>query len=318
MLRFLVIVVLMAACHAQKSTLLVLNKADNELAFVDPESLRILGKVPTGVGPHEIAVSADGKTAYVANYGNQQPGNSLSIIDIGRRAAIRKVDLGPLLRPHGIFEHAGNIYFTAEGSRAVARYNLAKEKVDWSMGTGQAITHMLVVSGDRIYTSNIAAGTVTFIDTKQAAGSAGMQHIAIGKGPEGMDLSPDGKTLWVATREDGNLHLIDTATNTLKKSFPVGNFPIRVKVTPDGKRVLVSNAAGGDVAILDAETQQEIKRIAIGDQPVGILITPDGKWAFVAASESGKVIRLDLTKLALAGQFQPGNAPDGLGWSTIR
>src|SRR5581483_8708460 len=56
--------------------LLVLNKAEATLAIVDPAAMKVIGKVPTGTGPHEVAVSADGKLAFVANYGAQQPGNT--------------------------------------------------------------------------------------------------------------------------------------------------------------------------------------------------------------------------------------------------
>ena len=55
--------------HLLLATLLVLNKADANLAFVDPAKLEVLAKVPTGEGPHEVDVTADGKTAIVANYG---------------------------------------------------------------------------------------------------------------------------------------------------------------------------------------------------------------------------------------------------------
>jgi YVTN family beta-propeller protein len=299
-------------------TLLILNKADNEVAFVDPVSLKVLGKTTTGVGPHEVAVSADGKTAYVANYGNQQPGNSLSIIDVPSRKELRKVDLGPLYRPHGIIEIGGNIYFTAEGSRVVARYNPSTDKVDWISGTGQSITHMIVGAKDKLYTSAIAEGTITYIDSRNQVPPQAMKHLAVGKGPEGIDISPDGAAVWVATREDGNVHIIDTATNTVNKTMPAGQFPIRVKFTPDGKRVLISNAQGGDLAVFDASTHQVIKRITMGEQPIGILISPDGKWAFIAASASHKVLRVDLEKLELAGEIKPGNVPDGLGWSALR
>src|SRR5688500_10277405 len=67
---------------ASTAALLVLNKVENTLAIIDPTSLTVLGRVPTGVGPHEVITSADGRLAYVANYGTQQVlGNSISIID---------------------------------------------------------------------------------------------------------------------------------------------------------------------------------------------------------------------------------------------
>jgi DNA-binding beta-propeller fold protein YncE len=81
----LLVTVLSSTAAAQGPRLVVLNKEDATLVTVDPASGKILGTVPTGEGPHEVAVSADGKTAFVGNYGGASgPGNTISIIDLGR------------------------------------------------------------------------------------------------------------------------------------------------------------------------------------------------------------------------------------------
>ena len=100
--------------------LLVLNKDDNTLVIVDPSSSKILGTAPTGDAPHEVAASDDGRFAYVSNYGPfqpDQPGNSLSVIDLATRKETR-VDLGALRRPHGIEYGGGKVFFTAELNKA--------------------------------------------------------------------------------------------------------------------------------------------------------------------------------------------------------
>jgi YVTN family beta-propeller protein len=73
---FLAIIALTAAdsITAQKPVLVVLNKNEASLTIIDPETMKVTGKVPTGDGPHEVVLSTDGKTAYVANYGAQVPG----------------------------------------------------------------------------------------------------------------------------------------------------------------------------------------------------------------------------------------------------
>jgi YVTN family beta-propeller protein len=128
MRRILMLAALVSALGANAAaqgaaTLVVLNKSDNTVSFVDPQTLKVLGTAPTGNGPHEAAASADGKRIYVANYGDQKPGSSLSIIDAGERKELTRFELPGLVRPHGIVEAGGNIYFTAEGSAAVARFN---------------------------------------------------------------------------------------------------------------------------------------------------------------------------------------------------
>lgn len=92
---------------ATNSALLILNKAENTLSIVDAVTLRVLGKVPTGEGPHEVVASSDGRIAYVANYGTQQKvGNSISIIDILARKEIKRLKVegapvGILVAPDG-------------------------------------------------------------------------------------------------------------------------------------------------------------------------------------------------------------------------
>ena len=85
---------LAAGCPAQtaKPVLVALNKVEGSLAIVDPTTMKLIAKVPTGDNPHEVILSSDGKTAFVTNYGAQTPGNSLSVIDIATAKELRRVD----------------------------------------------------------------------------------------------------------------------------------------------------------------------------------------------------------------------------------
>ncbi len=299
------------------SVLLILNKNEATLVMVDGKTLEIIAKIPTGDFPHEVITSADGKTAYVANYGAQQPNNSLSIIDLVNRKEVKRVDLGGLWRPHGIVEADGKIYFTSEMSRTVGRYNPEKGAVDWVMGTGQSATHMLIITPDRskIFTANIASDTVTAINIGGNASPNNITQIAVGKQPEAIDISPDGKELWVGQNGDGAVSVIDIATNKVKETFKVGKVPIRLKFTPDGNRVLISDATAGEFVVVDVKTRKEIKRVSVGGTPVGIQIQPDGKRAFVALTQADLVKVFDLEKMEFTGEIKPGKTPDGMTWT---
>ncbi|HEX8723538.1 MAG TPA: cytochrome D1 domain-containing protein [Pyrinomonadaceae bacterium] len=302
-----------------KPTLLVLNKAENTLALVDPATMQVVARVPTGEGPHEVVVSADGRTAYVSNYGAEKPGNSLSVIDLAARKEVRRVDLGPLWRPHGLAERAGKVYFTAEVSRVVARYDPAADRVDWLAGTGQNVTHMLVFHPTRavIYTANILSDTVSVLELdrpQQPGPPPRITHVAVGREPEGIDVSPDGRELWVAHRGDGGVSVIDTETLKVKETVKPGGQPIRVKFTGDGKHVLISSPSTGDLVVFDAATRKELKRFPVGEAAVGIVVSRDSRRAYVASMATGKVTAVDLETMTLAGSVQTGQAPDGLAW----
>lgn len=326
-----------APAAASASYLLVLNKAEGSVTIIDPSKMEAVGRVAVGEGPHEVVTSADGRTAYVSNYGGQKPGNSLSVIDLAARKETKRVDLGALWRPHGLVEREGKIYFTAEVSRAVARYDPASDKVDWVMGLGEKGTHMLVFHPTQktIYTANIGSGTASVIELdkpSQPGPPPRVTHVAVGKQPEAIDISPDGKEVWVGHNADGGVSIIDTETSKVKETIQVGGMPIRVKFTPDGKRVLVSSPPTGELTILDAATRKELKRIKVGtppseasptgQMPIGILVAPDSRSAFVALTvvvdgkpAAGKVARINLESMEVAGSVETGQGPDGLGWA---
>jgi hypothetical protein len=126
-----------------KPALVVLNKDASELAIVDPGTLKVVGRVPTGPIPHEVAVSEDGKIAVATNYGEHQNGTTLSVIDLDAQKEIHRVELKDLVGPHGILFFDGKAWFTAEGSKKIARYDPVTNRVDWEHEIGENRTHML-------------------------------------------------------------------------------------------------------------------------------------------------------------------------------
>src|SRR5690242_14646151 len=188
-----------AAAETPSPALLVLNKEEATLAIVDPATQKVAGRVPTGEGPHEVAASSDGKLAFVGNYGSgQNPGRTISVIDLVAQKELRRFDLGPLRRPHGITFADGKVYFTAEVNKLIGRYDPAANQVDWLLGTGQNSTHMVLVSkdGSRIFTANIGSDSISVLERGSNPMNWNQTVIAVGKGPEAIDISPDGKEIW--------------------------------------------------------------------------------------------------------------------------
>jgi DNA-binding beta-propeller fold protein YncE len=305
-----------SAADLPNPALIVLVKGANELAIVEPTTLKIIARVATGEGPHEVALSPDDKTAFVSNYGARTPGNSISVIDLATQRETKRVDLGPVRRPHGMEESGGKVYFTAEVNRLVGRYDPQSGTVDWLMGTGQTGTHMLVVTGDasKIFTSNIGSDSLTMF-VRGANGNWNATAIPVGKGPEGIALSPDGKEVWSAHSRDGGVSIIDATSGKVVQTLSVmTKRSNRVRFTPDGKRVLISDLAGGEVLVFDAASRQVLKHIQLPGQPEGILITPDGARAFVGLGNANAVAVVDLKTMTMTGKIDTGAETDGLAW----
>lgn len=299
------------AAETPALTLLVGNKDENSLAFVDPATGKVLGRVATGEGPHEVAASADGKLAFVANYGTgQSPGSTISVIDAVNMKEVRKVNLGPMRRPHGLAVADGKLYFTVEANRIVGRYDWSADRIDWAMGTGQNTTHMVVVSKDgTVFTANIGSDTITIIDRTSATA------VPVGKGPEAIDLSPDGKELWTGHSRDGGVSIIDVASKKVIATMSLGTKRSnRLKFTPDGKHVLISDLQGNDLFVLDTASRSVAARIDLGGPAAGTLIDPSGSRAFVSVGPKNSVAVIDLQNWKITSRVEAGPGPDGLAW----
>src|SRR3954468_2787927 len=149
-------------CDAQnRGSILALSKTDHTLAIVDPATLTIIARVPVGSDPHEVIASADGKTAYVSIYGGGTL-HELNVIDLISQKPLTSIDTRPLFGPHGLTFADGKVWFSAEGSKAVGRYDPSLGLMDWCMGTGENRTHMIYVTpnGKNVYTTNVSSGTV--------------------------------------------------------------------------------------------------------------------------------------------------------------
>ena len=355
MLAALFLPVGQATAQTIPQLLLILEKSDNTMAFVDPATLQVLARVPSGPDPHEIVASPDSKLAYISNYGGLGSFlNTISVVDLGARRVLPPIVLGALRSPHGLYFAGGELYFTAETNKAIGRYDPGAQTVDWVMGTGQDRTHMVLVSNslDRIFTSNVISGTISFIEQVEmpappgpppGGGAAGnnfstgaapppglgqstglprktwrVTNVSTGRGVEGFDVSPDGKELWAANAQEGTVTIIDVASKSVLATVPLSiKGANRLKFTPDGKHVLVSGLGGDtsiNLVILDAASRKEIKTFDLGGGAAGILMVPDGSRAFVAVSAKDKVVAVDLKTLELAGSIATGKQPDGLAW----
>ena len=335
--------VLAAAQSTPQRTLLALSKHEHTLALVDPATLQVIGRAPVGPDPHEVIASLDGRTAYVSIYGGGRY-HAISVIDLVAKKAVADIDTGPLNGPHGLAFVGGKLWFTAEGAKAIARYDPATAKVDWIMGTGQNRTHMIYVTpdGKRIYTTNVSSATVSIIEQvalppmgpppgmRPPPGSqpppppGGTQTrmdwnetvIPVGKGDEGFDVSPDGRELWTANAQDGTLSVIDLDSRKVTATLDAGTFGAnRLKFTPDGKLVLISRLGDGDLVIYDAASRKEFKRVHIGHGAAGILMDPEVARAFVSCGPDNYVAVLDLKTLEVTGHIDVGGEPDGLAWA---
>lgn len=326
----------LAAPHsARADTLVVLNKSADTATLLDLASGRERATIPVGAGPHEAAVSPDGRWALVANYGRPgAPGSSLSLVDVAAARVVATHRLGRYDRPHGVAWHGDTAWVTAEGQRALVGWSARTGEQLAVLPTDQAGSHMVALhpDGSRAYVSNLGDDSVTVFDL--AAGKR-VGTWKTGDGAEGIAVSPDGRELLVGHRDAGDVTVFDAASGNELARLPAAGFPIRVAITPDGSRVLVSCAEAGLVRVYDRVARRHLADIRFdreakdaegrlfGDRfgksplPIGIVVPPAGNRAYVALASADAVAEVDLGDYRVRRWLPTGKEPDGMAWSPV-
>ena len=310
------IALLAGALGARAEELLVVEKGAERLAGYDADTGGALWSVPVGTKPHEFAVSRDGKTAWVSNYGVDSfadkgaGGTTLSVVDLVRHEAAGLIDLGEIHRPHFIHVGAsGRLYVTTDEPAGLVVLDPAKRTVIRHYAVGQSLPHMLAVSADekRAFTANTGSGTVSVI----AVGSdAPLKQVEIGGLPQGFAWGRDEARLFVSNRAGDEVLALDPATGAVTARTKLSGHPHRLVVTPDGRRLLASAIDSGDVIAIDTATVKETARLRVGKRADGIAVDAAGRFGYVAVQDEDKVVKFSLPDLKPVLEIKTRSKPD--------
>lgn len=323
------LMLLALAQDAPTGRLIVLSKAEDRAQIFDLPSGAVRATLATGAGPHEVAVTPDRKWAVVANYGREQAGSSLSLIDLEQLENGPVLDLGAPIRPHGLaFAPDGRqLFVTAETAGQLWLLSFPEGRPAAKLPTRAKASHMVALHGDWAYTANIASGSITPIDWRR---QETRDPIPTGGGAEGIAVAPDGR-VWVSNRAADTVTVVDPAQGKVAHTFDCPGFPIRVVFSHDGALALVSCPNAGDVALFDAAKPSALARIPIaaaaaddgsgrlfGDQfgaspvPIGMAVAPG--HAYVACAGADRVAVIDLTRREVVNFLVTAKEPDGIAW----
>ena len=309
------------AAQAPSPALLVLEKSDNMLAIVDPASLQVVARVPAGPDPHEIVASADGKLAYISNYGgNDGTLNTISVVDLAARKALPPINLGALRSTHGLAFAGGKLYFTAETNKVIGRYDPVSQTVDWVLGTGQDRTHMVAVSEnlDRIVTSNVTSSTISIIELVspltvgfgQPPGNPPGNTFVAGFTPATAD-TPPGRPSPGMGSPPANPRKTWRVTNVAAGRGAEG-----FDVSPDGKEIWAANAQDATVTVIDVAGKKVSDTVPIQVRGANRLkFTPDGKRVLISGLAGGatnNLVVLDAVTRKEVKKFDLGGGASGI------
>jgi len=318
-----------APISGEKGTLVVVNQKEHNVLFVEPGLNRKFATISVGVNGHEVAVSPDGRFAYVPIYGNSgvgKPGTdgaTIDVIDIGKRQVSASIELGKPLRPHRAeFGPGGLLYVSAELGSAIDIVDPSTQKVVGEIPTGAQQSHMFVFSPDRsrAYTSNVGAGSVSVLDVP---GRRLITVIPVAKTIQRISMSTDGRRVFTHDQDSPRLAVIDVAdgknangpvpAREVNTWIDLPGIAFASEPTPDGKWLLAASMKNHFLLAIDLATMKIVKTFDLPDSPSEILVRPDGAVAFVSCL-SGKIAVLDLLTWKLRESIDLTAGVDGLAW----
>jgi YVTN family beta-propeller protein len=143
--------------------------------------------------------------------------------------------------------------------------------------------------------------------------------VTVGEEPEGISLSPDGKTLWVSARGSNQAFALDPQTMEVRETVTTGAFPLRIAVRPQGDVAVTSDLADGSLSVIDTTSARVIRTIAVSSaqeaearQQVTILWSADGKRIYVAETASDTVAEVDFISGKVLRRLKVGEGGDGM------
>ena len=324
---------------ARSGMLVVANQQGASATVVDATTMRTIATLPVGDGPHEVAVSPDGRWAVVTIYGDRAaPGHALSVIDLGAPTPIvsRTIELGQYTRPHGVAFVLGGakLAVTSEATQRLVIVDFASGKVDTALATNARGSHMVAVrrDGRRAWTANIQDGTVTEFDldlrrTVRSYPAAAMD--------EGIAVTPGGTQVWVGSNTEHTVTVLDAATTNKLATLDGFGFPYRIGISRSGRVAVVNDPVSNRIWIYEVPTRKRLAEIDLlkvdgirapsggqpgqeGAGPEGVTFDPIADFAYVTLHGTNQVVAVDLALLKVVGFGPVGAGPDGIAFSPMR
>jgi DNA-binding beta-propeller fold protein YncE len=318
----LVLLAIMAATGlaAADQTILVVQEGLGKVVEFDAAKPSQRAEIPVGSKPHEIALSADGRTAYVTNFGLLEadhkvgtPGNTISVIDVARAVEVRRFKISPslLAAPHGLKLRPpadSELFTNAESGDAMVIFDVASGKVKRGFPLPPGVHNFIFSpSGSALFAFSIN-GQVFRLNSEDGRVEAKTDAVS----PRGLAWTADHSSLIVSGL--GELVFLDPANLQLRKR--ISNLGVHQifypAASPDGRFILAPAVIDGVVLVLDANSGEVLRKISTGS-PLLAAFPADGHTAWIsnvlvpntmlpAGSEArpGGVVALNLDTFAVS------------------
>jgi YVTN family beta-propeller protein len=117
---------------------------------------------------------------------------------------------------------------------------------------------------------------------------------------------------YIANRIGNTVSVVDTASNTVTATVPVGANPWGIAVNQAGTRVYTANQTANTVSVINTGTNTVTATVPMGNQPLGIAVNPAGTRVYVGNFSDDTVKVIDTSSNTVVATVAVGNGPIGI------
>jgi YVTN family beta-propeller protein len=267
--------------------------------------------IPVGATPGFVAVSPNGRHAYIANRDAQ----TITVLDsaVDKVTATIPIPAGPpqflAFAPGG-----GTLYVTIFNDQrtihAIDVINTASNTVVATVPQpARPFLPAVTPDGKRLFVPNHDIAAVSVIDTDT---NKVVAQVTVPPNPHWVAFSRDGSRAYTADHESNVVSVIDTTTLKVLATIPVGTSPHSIAVHPNLPLVANVNYDAGTVSVIDTTTDQVVATIPVGRNPQNIAWAPDGRFAYVVNQGSNTVSVIDARTYQVTATIPTGNGPTSI------
>ena len=266
----------------------------------------------TATAPTGFEVSLTAGSGYGGSVTLTQSGGTVSSIPIYVRS-IASASAGNIF---------GNVVLSSTGATS---QNVPVNGVVHALPTVNAVSNQSLLNGAATTAINFIGTTNTFNWINDTPGiglaASGTGNIAsftaINTGSTPVVASITATPIavgfaYITNLVSNNVSVINTSTNAVVSTIPVGNEPYGASVSPDGSRVYVTNILTNNVSVINTATNTVIATVLVGSNPWGLAVSADGSKVYVANQASNNVSVINTTTNTVVSTIGVGTGPQGV------
>ena len=296
--------------------LLVLNRDDDCVSVVDPQTGETVTEITTAFGPRTIETSPDNTKSYVSC----SQGNTLLIIDnttfeITDRLTNELFD-GP--RGLAVRETANELWLVSQHNSQVFVFDIETDALLDIIPTHQSQSNTISLNSDEssAYVTNSSGNTVTIIDCAKRRISV---DVPVGDGPEGVAVNPETDNIYVTIQNESRLTIHDPERHNRIYETELGESPMGIVFSPDRSVAIVPNRHSNDISVIETRFHRngegrpwEVERIPVGIWPGNVVFNTDGSLAYVTNNKTNDISVIDLNQRTEIDRIDVQTYPDGI------